>query len=123
MLQPGIFPRTFFQGGDPFLLRKESNPLRGPWEIATISKFAPNIHFDVALFLCRTTIRSGLHVGRLQEYRNFSTTEHPKESWEFVKFLVSAEHDLLMLEITNQVPIRGDLLTNPLFARYFSKNH
>ena len=52
----------------------------------------------------------------------FSNTEHPREAWEFVKFLVTAGHDLALLQIANQIPIRGDLLTNPLFAEYFRQN-
>ena len=119
----GYFPRTFFQGGDPFLLEKKATHFAGPWEIATISKFAPNIHFDVAPLPVPDDHRGPVYTSG--DYKNiaiFSTTEHPKESWEFVKFLITARHDLLMLEITNQVPVRGDLLTNPLYARYFSEN-
>ena len=52
----------------------------------------------------------------------FSTTLHPKESWEFVKFLVTAQHDLMLMEICNQIPVRGDLQSNPLFAEYFRRN-
>jgi len=40
-----------------------------------------------------------------------------------VKFLIKAEHDLLLLQIANQIPLRGDLLTNELFASYFRQNH
>ena len=119
----GYFPRTFFQGGDPFLLEKKATHFAGPWEIATIAKFAPNIHFDVAPLPVPDDHQGPVYTSG--DYKNiaiFSTTEHPKEAWEFVKFLVTAEHDLLMLEITNQVPVRGDLLTNPLYAHYFSKN-
>jgi multiple sugar transport system substrate-binding protein len=119
----GYFPRTFFQGGDPFLLEKKATHFAGPWEIATIAKFAPNIQFDVAPLPVPDDHQGPVYTSG--DYKNiaiFSTSEHPKESWEFVKFLVTAEHDLLMLEITNQVPVRGDLLTNPLFARYFAKN-
>jgi len=119
----GYFPRTFFQGGDPFLLERKATHFAGPWEIATISKFAPNIHFDVAPLPVPDDHQGPVYTSG--DYKNiaiFSTTEHPKESWEFVKFLITGEHDLLMLEITNQVPVRGDLLTNSLFARYFAKN-
>jgi multiple sugar transport system substrate-binding protein len=59
------------------------------------------------------------------DYKNiaiFGNTKHPREAWEFVKFLVRAEHDKMLLEICNQVPVRGDLLTNPLFADYFKRN-
>ncbi len=119
----GYFPRTFFQGGDPFLLERKATHFAGPWEIATITKFSPNIQFGVSPLPVPDDHRGPVYTSG--DYKNiaiFSTTKHPKEAWEFVKFLITAEHDLLMLEITNQVPVRGDLLKNPLFAGYFSKN-
>ncbi|HTY60142.1 MAG TPA: sugar ABC transporter substrate-binding protein, partial [Bacteroidota bacterium] len=60
--------------------------------------------------------------GDYKDISIFSTTRHPKEAWEFVKFLVTAEHDLLLLRICDQIPVRGDLLENPLFAAYFRAN-
>jgi multiple sugar transport system substrate-binding protein len=60
--------------------------------------------------------------GDYKDISIFSTTTHPMEAWEFVKFLVSAEHDLLLLRICDQIPVRGDLLENPLFAGYFREN-
>ena len=56
-------------------------------------------------------------------YKNiavFSTTRHPHEAWEFVKYLVTPRHDLMLLRLTDQLPLRGDLLSNPLFAGYFA---
>jgi multiple sugar transport system substrate-binding protein len=58
------------------------------------------------------------------DYKNiaiFSTTTHPAEAWEFVKYLVRAEHDLMLLEICDQIPVRGDLRSNRLFADYFGR--
>lgn len=119
----GFFPRTFFQGGDPFLLEKKATHFSGPNNIATIMKFAPGIQYGVAPLPVPDDHHGPVYTSG--DYKNiaiFSNTKHPKESWEFVKFLVRAEHDLLLLEIANQVPVRGDLLTNPLFAKYFSRN-
>ncbi|CAN5896724.1 extracellular solute-binding protein [soil metagenome] len=46
----------------------------------------------------------------------FSTTEHPEEDWEFVKFILSPENDALFMNITGQIPYRQDMAANPLFA-------
>jgi len=119
----GYFPRTFFQGGDPFLLGRKATHFAGPWEIAAISKFSPDMRFDVAPLPVPDDHQGPVYTSG--DYKNiaiFSTSKHPKEAWEFVKFLITAKHDLLLLEITNQVPVRGDLLTDPLFAHYFVKN-
>lgn len=119
----GYFPRTFFQGGDPFLLQRKATHFSGPWEVASIAKFAPTMHYDVAPLPVPDDHKGPVYTSG--DYKNigiFSSTAHPLESWEFVKFLISAKHDLMLLEIANQVPVRGDLLTNPLFRGYFEQN-
>jgi multiple sugar transport system substrate-binding protein len=114
------FPRTFFQGGDPFSLGKKATHFAGPWEVAYLEEFAPHLEFGVAPLPVPDDHQGPVYT--YGDYKNisiFSTTKHPKEAWEFVKFLVSNEHDLLLLQICNQLPVRGDLLTNSLFANYF----
>jgi multiple sugar transport system substrate-binding protein len=117
------FPRTFFQGGDPFNLEKKATHFAGPWQVSQVQKFAPHIKFGVAPLPVPDSHTGPVYTSG--DYKNiaiFSTTRHPKEAWEFVKFLVSPQHDLLLLKIANQIPVRGDLLTNPIFSSYFEKN-
>ena len=117
------FPRTFFQGGDPFILGMKATHFSGPWEVATIRKFAPHMKYGVAPLPVPDD-----HTGPVYtygDYKNiaiFSTSTHPAEAWEFVKFLVTADRDRMLLEISDQIPVRGDLPTNPLFAPYFLQN-
>jgi multiple sugar transport system substrate-binding protein len=118
-----FYPRTFFQGGDPFDLEEKATHFSGPWEIAHLHEFAPNVRFGIVPLPVPDGHRGPIFTSG--DYKNiaiFSTTRHPGEAWEFVKFLVSAEHDLLLLKIANQIPVRGDLLTNPLFHGYFQSN-
>lgn len=116
------YPRTFYQAGDLFALGKKASLIAGPWEVAQLSKFSPDLPYTVAAL----PVPDG-HTGPVYTYGDFkniavfSTTRHPREAWEFAKFLVTAEHDLLLLEIADQIPIREDLLTNPLFAAYFRR--
>lgn len=118
----GYFPRTFFQGGDPFLLERKATHFAGPWQVATMQKLAPHIRYGVAPLLVPDDHQGPIYTfGNYKNVAVFSTTQHPREAWEFVKFLLTAEHDLLLLEITNQIPVRGDLLTNQLFADYFQR--
>ena len=118
-----LFPRTFFQGGDPFFLEKKATHFAGPWQVAAIHKFAPHIRYGVAPVPVPDD-----HIGPVYtsgDFKNisiFGNTKHPREAWDFVKFLIAAEHDLMLLEICDQIPVRGDLLTNPLFADYFKRN-
>jgi multiple sugar transport system substrate-binding protein len=118
-----LFPRTFFQGGDPFFLEQKATHFSGPWQVAAVAKFAPNIDYGVATLPVPDNHQGPVYTSG--DYKNiaiFGNTKHPREAWEFVKFLVRAEHDKMLLEICNQVPVRGDLLTNPLFADYFKRN-
>ena len=115
-----LFPRTFFQGGDPFLLEKKATHFAGPWVVPTIAKFAPQIRYGVAPLPVPDEHQGPVYTyGDFKNIAIFSNTKHPNESWQFLKFLIRAEHDLLLLSIADQIPIRGDLLTNPLFAGYF----
>ena len=121
--QRNYFPHTYFQGGDPFLLEKKATHFAGPWEIATLHSLAPQIRYDVAP-LPIPDQHTG-HVYTYGDYKNiaiFGTTKHPREAWQFVKYLLQAEHDLMLLTITSQIPVRGDLLTNPMFSEYFQHN-
>jgi multiple sugar transport system substrate-binding protein len=118
-----IFPHTFFQGGDPFLLEKKATHFSGPWEVATIRKFSPGIDFGVVpLPVPDGTTGPAYTHGDFKNISIFSTTRHPEAAWEFVEYLLRPENDLLLLEICDQIPVRNDLLTNPLFADYFARN-
>ena len=117
------FPRTRFQGGDPFDIGKKATHFSGPWQVSHMQKFAPDLKYGIAPL----PVPDG-HEGPVYTYGDFknisifSNTKHPREAWEFVKFLVTAEHDRLLLEVASQIPIRGDLLTSSVFAPYFKSN-
>ncbi len=121
--QKNYFPHTYFQGGDPFLLEKKATHFAGPWEVATLRTLAPKVRFGVAPIPVPDN-----HTGPVYtygDYKNiaiFGTSRHPEEAWKFVKFLLEPKNDLRLLEITNQMPVRGDLVKNPLFSVYFKSN-
>ncbi len=45
----------------------------------------------------------------------FTTSDHPEEAWEFIKFILSPENDALFMSITGQVPYRLGMESDPLF--------
>jgi multiple sugar transport system substrate-binding protein len=119
----GYFPRTFFQGGDPFDLERKASHVAGPWQVAHLQKFVPWMNYTVAPVPVPDDYHGPVYTsGDFKNIAIFSNTAHPREAWEFAKFLVTPRHDLKLLEICNQIPVRGDLLTNPLFAAYFREN-
>jgi multiple sugar transport system substrate-binding protein len=118
------FPRTsFYQSVDPFMLEQKVTHIAGPWQVAAIRKFAPALEYEVH----PVPVPDG-HEGPVftfGDFKNiaiFTTTKHPREAWEFVRFMLRAEFDRLLLRICDQIPVRGDLLGNPLFAEYFRSN-
>jgi multiple sugar transport system substrate-binding protein len=118
------FPRTsFFQSVDPFMLEKKVSHIAGPWQVAAIRKFAPQLEYSVDPVPVPDDVKGPVYTfGDFKNLAIFSTTRHPREAWEFIKFLLEASHDMLLMQICDQIPVRGDLLTNPLFAEYFRQN-
>lgn len=121
--QKGYFPNTNFQT-DPFLTGKVAIRFTGPWTIAYLEKNKPaDLEYSFAPIPVPNNYKGETYTyGDPKNIAIFSTTKHKKEAWEFVKFLVSDSSDLALLEICNQLPIRGDLLENKIFAVYFERN-
>ncbi len=118
------YPRTsFYQSVDPFMLEKKVSHIAGPWQVAAIRKFAPSLDYAVAPLPVPDSVRGPVYTfGDFKNIGIFTTTKHPREAWEFVAFMLSAAHDRLLLRLTDQIPVRGDLLTNPEFTAYFRAN-
>ncbi|HMA61635.1 MAG TPA: sugar ABC transporter substrate-binding protein, partial [bacterium] len=59
------------------------------------------------------------------DYKNisiFSNTKYPEEACRFAKFLISKRNDLKLLEMTNQIPIRANIIKDDMFSDYL-KSH
>ncbi|MFQ6617459.1 MAG: extracellular solute-binding protein [Fidelibacterota bacterium] len=118
----GYFPNTRFQG-DAFLRGKLAMHVTGPWTIAYNEKYKPEgFEYDFAPVPVPDDYRGPLYT--YADPKNiviFSTTRHPEEAWEFVKYLVSRENDKKLLRITNQMPFRRDMLKDEYFSEFFQK--
>ncbi len=121
------FPNTNFQV-DPFLTGKVAIRFTGPWTITYLEANKPaGFEYSFAPIPVPDdfTLKGENIVYTYGDFKNiaiFSTTKHKEEAWEFVKFLVSEEADQLLLEICNQLPIRGKLLESEKFREYFERN-
>ncbi len=109
---------------DVFLSSVIATRFTGPWDIAHTEKFKPKgFKYDFAP-LPTSGKKSELPITYCDPKNIviFNTCKNPQAAWEFIKFYLSEKNELKFLEITNQLPRRKDLLSNPLFEDYFNKN-
>ena len=53
----------------------------------------------------------------------FKMSKYPEEAWNFIKWVFSQDKfSLLWLECTGFPPVRGDLMTNPIFDDFYKNN-
>ena len=117
----GLFPRATFQI-DTFVSEKVAAHVTGPWNIAHVDKFKPeNFSFDYAP-IPRPDSATGpvITYGDPKNIVIFSTCRHRQKAWEFLKFLISRQQDLALLETASQLPVRKNLLADSVYAGFFA---
>ncbi|MCD6205560.1 MAG: extracellular solute-binding protein [Candidatus Marinimicrobia bacterium] len=118
-----LFAKTTFVG-DAFILGKLATQIAGPWHVSHVEKFRPP-GFEYGIFPVPVPDDYEGPVYTFGDFKNisiFGTTKYPEATYEFAKYLITAEADLKLLEYTLQIPIRKDLTTNPLFEEFFTEN-
>ncbi len=123
LYENGYYPKTTFQG-NAFIFSQIATEFTGPWNISFLERNAPeSLNYDFAPIPVPDN-----HTGDVYTYGDhkniaiFSTTKYPRESWEFVKFLISREADYKLLTEASQIPIRQGLLTEPPFSSFLHEN-
>ena len=119
----GYFPVTEFTG-DQFVGENLAITITGPYTVSHVEKFKPEgFEYDFFPVPVPDDYTGPLYTyGDHKNISIFSTTDYPQESWEFAKYLVSNEADLLLLELCSQIPIRQNLTSDPYYADYFARN-
>ncbi|MEI7482111.1 MAG: extracellular solute-binding protein [Elusimicrobiota bacterium] len=116
------FPMLGFSG-NIFLEGKTAMDVAGPWAIKYYRRLKPGFEFDFAPIPVPDSYKGPVYTyGDPKNIVIFATTKYPKQSWEFVKFLISKEADLKLLELTNQVPMRSGIVSDPFYGGFFDKN-
>jgi multiple sugar transport system substrate-binding protein len=121
----GYFPREKALGrGDLFLKGQVATRFTGPWAIAQVEKFKPpGFEYDFSAIPVPDDHQGPVYT--YGDYKNiviFRTAPNPKAAWDFVKFMTSRKNDYLLLSITNQLPLRQGLQSDPVFHNYFEEN-
>jgi multiple sugar transport system substrate-binding protein len=109
---------------DVFLSGVIATRFTGPWEIAHSERYKPK-GFNYSFSPMPVPDD---HIGPIYTYCDpkniviFKTCSNPQLAWDFLKYMMNEKSDLKFLELTNQLPRRKSLDTNPLFTDYFIKN-
>jgi multiple sugar transport system substrate-binding protein len=119
----GYAPRQTFQG-DVFLDGRVAAKFTGPYSISHLERFrSADFEYDYG-----PIPRPDDATGQMITFADsksiviFKSCQHPREAWEFIKFVISKRNDLRLLELTSQLPIRAGLLKEEAFADYFKRN-
>ena len=122
----GYFPKEKTAGRtDIFLQDVVATRFTGPWTIMHNEKFKPDgFEYDFAPLPRPDDMAQGptFTYGDFKNIVIFSTTQHPKAAWEFVKFIISRQSDQQLLQITNQLPLRQNIASDSSFTKYFEQN-
>lgn len=121
LYQKKYMPITEFQG-DKFLAQVLATQITGPYLIAYIKQYNADLDFGVMPIPVPDSYEGPVY--SLGDYKNisiFSTTKNAQLAWQFAKTLISAKADLRLLELTSQVPVRKNLLSDSLYQSYFEK--
>ena len=119
----GYAPRQSFQG-DVFIDGRVAAKFTGPNSIGYLERYrSADFEYDFGP-IPRPDEASGQPISYAdpKSIVIFKTCRHPREAWEFVKFIISKRNDLRLLELTSQLPIRSRLLEDQTFADYFKRN-
>ena len=119
----GYAPRQSFQG-DVFIDGRVAAKFTGPNSIGYLERYrSADFEYDYGP-IPRPDEASGQPVSYAdpKSIVIFKTCQHPRDAWEFIKFVISKRNDLRLLELTSQLPIRARLLDDETFADYFKRN-
>ncbi|MFC1542990.1 extracellular solute-binding protein [Candidatus Neomarinimicrobiota bacterium] len=119
----GYFPRSIFQE-DIFLKGQLAFHVTGPWMVSYAERYKPpDLEYGIAPLVRPEGIEGPVYTyGDPKSIVIFSTTQHPREAWEFVKFMTNRLNDLRLLDITGQLPLRKNLTLDTLYRDYFAEN-
>jgi multiple sugar transport system substrate-binding protein len=96
----------------------------GPWTITQIERHKPKgFEYDFAPIPKPDSAKGPAYTyGDYKSIIIFKNSKYKKQAWEFVKFLISKTADLKLLQLADQLPIRKNILQEPIFQPYFEEN-
>lgn len=99
--------------------------LKGAGNVVRTKLLYPNLRYKIAPLLVPDDYPEDAPIYTLAESKGmvlFESSNNKDKAWEFMKWYFSGEHDSLWISLTNYLPAREDLTTNPIFIKYFLDN-
>jgi len=99
--------------------------IRGAGNVVRTKRLYPDLKYKIAPLLVPDDYPEDAPVYSLAESKGmvlFKSSNNKDKAWEFMKWYFSGEHDSLWIALTNYLPAREDLTSNPIFTRYFDDN-
>ena len=109
---------------DPFLAGRIATQFTGPWTIEFLEKYK-DPGFDYGSY--PMPVPDG-HRGPAYTYGDpkniviFNTCRDPQAAWEFIRTLIDRPGDLRLMQLTNQLPRRQAVDTDPYFASFLDSH-
>lgn len=79
----------------------------GPWTYSILSGQFPDFKFSSALFPAGTA--GSIDIVGGEDINLMTQSQHPAEAMEFIRYLLSQDYQLKMMEV-GQIPVRSDLM-------------
>ena len=123
-----LFARRFapkFEIQDGFQKGLFLAAIKGAGDIVRATRMYPDLKYHIAPLLVPDNYPTDNPIYTLAESKGmvlFNSTRNKDIAWDFMMNYFSEEHDSLWLDITNYLPVREDLLSNPIFEKYFDDN-
>lgn len=109
---------------DVFLSGIIATRFTGPWEISHSEKYKPKgFEYDFSPIPVPDDHKGPVYTyGDPKNIVIFNTCKNPPAAWKFIQTLIDEQGDLKLLKISNQLPRRKNLDSNPVFKDYFNTN-
>ncbi len=99
--------------------------IKGAGSTVRIKKLFPDLKYEIGPILVPDDYPENAPIYTLAESKGmvlFESSNNKDKAWDFMKWYFSGEHDSLWIALTNYLPAREDLTSNPIFTSYFDDN-
>jgi len=103
-----------------FASKRLAMAMDGPWDLPRYNELLKDLDWSVAPLPAGPAKRATIVGGEFLTV--FKQCQHPKEAWEFVKWMMKPEVQAMWAMKSGYLPVRRSVQNIPAFRDYLSKN-